>query len=56
MIYTELTKKSLRIAYNAHQGQVDRTGLRSVPSSYADGRVVTSHAVIVIYQKYLKCS
>jgi (p)ppGpp synthase/HD superfamily hydrolase len=27
MIYTELTKKSLRIAYDAHEGQVDRTGL-----------------------------
>jgi len=27
MIYTELTKKALRIAYDAHEGQVDRTGL-----------------------------
>jgi (p)ppGpp synthase/HD superfamily hydrolase len=27
MIYTELTKKSLRIAYDAHEGQVDRIGL-----------------------------
>jgi (p)ppGpp synthase/HD superfamily hydrolase len=27
MIYTEMTKKALRIAFDAHIGQVDRTGL-----------------------------
>ena len=27
MIYTELTKKALKIAYNAHKHQVDKTGL-----------------------------
>lgn len=27
MVYTELTKKALRIAYDAHKDQVDRTGL-----------------------------
>ena len=27
MIYTPMTKKALRICYEAHQGQVDKTGL-----------------------------
>lgn len=27
MIYTPLTKKAMRIAYDAHHGQVDKTGL-----------------------------
>ena len=27
MIYTELTNKALRLAYHAHQGQVDQSGL-----------------------------
>ena len=27
MIYTELTNKAMRIAYAAHQGQVDKSGL-----------------------------
>ena len=27
MIYTELTKKAMRIAYDAHKDQVDKTGL-----------------------------
>jgi (p)ppGpp synthase/HD superfamily hydrolase len=27
MIYTEMTKKALRIAFDAHISQVDRTGL-----------------------------
>ena len=26
MIYTELTNKAMRIAYKAHQGQVDKCG------------------------------
>jgi len=27
MIYTPLTKKAMRVAYDAHSGQVDKTGL-----------------------------
>lgn len=27
MIYTELTNKALKIAYNAHHGQVDKSGI-----------------------------
>ena len=27
MLYTALTKKALRIAYNAHRGQEDEAGL-----------------------------
>lgn len=27
MIYTPMTKKALRIAYKAHEGQVDKTGI-----------------------------
>lgn len=27
MLYTELTKKAMKIAYQAHQGQIDKTGL-----------------------------
>jgi len=27
MIYTEMTKKAIRIAYNAHQGQWDKSGI-----------------------------
>ena len=27
MIYTELTKKAISIAYNAHHGQVDKAGV-----------------------------
>lgn len=27
MIYTELTKKAMRIAYDAHHGQLDKSGL-----------------------------
>lgn len=26
MIYTSLTNRALRLAYNAHQGQVDKSG------------------------------
>lgn len=27
MVYTELTNKAMRIAYNAHHGQVDKSGI-----------------------------
>jgi hypothetical protein len=27
MLYTEMTKKALRIAYDAHHGQTDKAGL-----------------------------
>ena len=27
MVYTELTNRALRLAYNAHQGQVDKSGI-----------------------------
>ena len=27
MIYTDLTRKAITVAYNAHQGQLDRAGL-----------------------------
>ena len=27
MVYTEMTEKAMKIAYNAHQGQVDKSGI-----------------------------
>ena len=27
MIYTELTKKAMKISFNAHKNQVDKTGV-----------------------------
>lgn len=39
MIYTELTKKALRISFNAHKDQVDKTGMPYVyhPFVVAEG-------------------
>lgn len=39
MIYTELTKKALRISFNAHKDQVDKTGMPYVyhPFIVAEG-------------------
>lgn len=34
MLYTEMTKKAIRLAYEAHQGQTDKCGLPYVFHSY----------------------
>ena len=34
MLYTEMTKKAIRLAYQAHQGQVDKCGLPYVFHPY----------------------
>ena len=34
MLYTEMTKKAIRLAYEAHQGQVDKCGLPYVFHPY----------------------
>lgn len=39
MIYTELTKKALRLSFNAHKDQVDKSGMPYVyhPFIVAEG-------------------
>lgn len=48
MIYTPMTKKAMRIAYDAHHGQLDKTGTPYIFHPFHVAETMTSEAAVIV--------
>lgn len=48
MIYTPMTKKAMRIAYDAHHGQLDKTGAPYIFHPFHVAETMTSEAAVIV--------
>lgn len=56
MVYTELTKKAVNIAYKAHEGQIDKSGIPYIfhPMHLADQMITEDTCVVAILHDVLE--
>ncbi len=56
MVYTELTKKAVNIAYKAHEGQIDKSGIPYIfhPMHLADQMTTEDTCVVAILHDVLE--